>query len=71
VTDIDLMSETQIAVMTVLAVVLWTVVAYGWYVNRPRPKKHRATYRHPSNLHVDVSLGLPPKRRLKKQAKNN
>lgn len=69
-TDVDLMTDTQVAVMTVLAVGLWTGLAWTLW-RRNRPKRTRRTYRNPQHLHVDVTLGLPARRTLRRQAKNN
>lgn len=48
-TDIDLMSETQVAVMTVAAIGLWTALAWALYQRRLRARR-RATYQRHSIL---------------------
>jgi len=73
VTDIDLMTDTQVAFMTVLAVGLWTGLAWTLW-RRNRPRRARRTYQQPQQLHVDVTLGLPSRRSLRqatRQAKQH
>lgn len=43
-TDIDLMTDTQMWLMGIAAVILWAVVIRTWWLNS-RPRRTRQTYR--------------------------
>lgn len=53
-TATHLMSETQLAVMTVAAVALWIALAWTMYRRRPR----RATYQRPAGPVRRYLLGV-------------